>query len=278
MEDVQEIYNTIYQSTFCVAAYTKRLYLTFFKSLIEKYLNDVSKNYHIYVSTTDKLLSLYQNNWPSHQRLTYITDGLVPTTMPTNINSIYFYHRLQQPSKDDQFSLVSFVETHPLIKYIFVGRINKLLPFTRIKLFHYYLHFEMRNSKWGRLHTGGIINYSNGRSMCRRYYSQSVKKNKVVNSIPIYDYFLLHNILTEESKICRFNKKIFKPKNKKPKITRNNTITTTTTTTTMPQNTEIKIKYIYTGARNNPTHLIMPDGSKENYKNTVNKYLDVIEI
>lgn len=267
-DNIDEIYNLISQSTFCVKTLSNRLYLLFFKPLIEKYLNDTTKNYYIFVSTNNKFLPLYQNYWPTHPRLIYTENNLIPHVQ-SNIDCIYFYHNSHKPSKEDQINLVSHVTAYPLLKYVFVGDIGNLLSFTRIKLFRYYLHFEKHASKWGRLRSGGIINYAISKLVCRKYYNQIEKKKKVINSFTLYDYFIFHDIQMEQSKIYRFNKKIFKPKNKKivktPAIVDNN-------------GKNMVVKYIYTDIRNDPVHLIMPDGTKEIFKDVVKKYSDIIEI
>lgn len=41
---------------------------------------------------------------------------------------------------------------------------------------------------------------------------------------------------------------------------------------------KIITKYIYINNHNSKTHLIMPYGSKENFKKVVNKYSNIIEI
>jgi hypothetical protein len=274
MTDIHEIHNKLYESTYCICAPTRKLYLFFFKELINKYLADI-KNYDIYVSTTDQLLPLYKSTWPSHPRLLYISDGLVPTTIPNNINCIYFYHQKIKPSKEGQIALVNYIDSTPLIKYVYVGMVSQLLSFVRTKLFRYYLHFEIKYRHWGCLQTGGI-GHNQGRSICRQYYNQNNKKKKANGTITTYDFFLMHDNFMEETEIIKFNKKIIKkkkpipvPKNKPVVVDNNNSKTVDPN----PQ-----IKYIYTGVRHNTNSLIMPNGSTENYQNVVNKYQDIIEI
>lgn len=274
--EVTATYNLIYNSTYCVGAQTKQLYLLFFKGLVEKYLNDTHTNYNIYVSAHDSFLPLYHNLWPAHNKLNYVADGFVPTTVPANLNCIYFYHQKSKPSKDEQSNLVTYLENNPSIKYVYVGPVTNLTLFVFYKLFKYYLHFEKRPTRWGGLNAGRIINYSISRSVCRKYYSQQQKKKKVVNPIFLYDYYILHDVINDKTTLNKFNKIKFTPKKKKtPKPKKN-------TNNTNPQNDNTdnsvpKIKYIYTDSHSS-TFLIMPDGSKENYKNIVDKYHDIIEI
>ena len=49
MTDLIDVYNNLLQSSYCVTVRAKPLYYTFFKPLIEKYLADTTKNYHIYM-------------------------------------------------------------------------------------------------------------------------------------------------------------------------------------------------------------------------------------
>ena len=322
MTDIEQIYNTIYQSTYCICAPARKIYLQFFKELINKYLTD-TKNYHIYVSTTDNFLPLYKTEWPTHPRLIYVADSLVPT-FPNNINIVYFYHQLGKPSKNEQLALVDYIDSTPLVKYVYVGSIGSLkiyvnvcVPHTftiflrgfsmqsienfalqnvrkymkmhafsyifqngnllssvRTKLFRYYLHFEATKSKWGRIHTAGIIDYKRSRSFSRYYYSQQQRKKKATGNVTIHDYFLFHDNFLEESKIVKFNKKIIKKKKPVPKPIAINT-TVTTTHQVIP---ETKIKYVFTGVRPNTNCLIMPNGSRENYNDVVNKYSNIIEV
>ncbi|XWV26125.1 putative orfan [Tupanvirus soda lake] len=278
MEDLQQIHNILINATYCVCAQTPNLYVRFFKDLIQKYLTDV-KNYHIYVSTNDKYQPLYQATWQSHDRLTYVSDDLVPTSIPDNINSIYFYHHSNKPSKDQQLALVNFMETHPNMKYVYVGSISTLLTYARTKLFKYYLHFEQRAGRWGRLHTGNIINYHQSRTVCRQYYNQQERKKKATGFVTFYDYYILHDNVLETSKVLKFNKRMVKS-NKKPvpKTTNNNKKTAIDPNAQQDSATSQKVKYVFTGVRTGGNYLIMPDGSKENYKAVVSKYQDIIEV
>ncbi|XWV24878.1 putative ORFan [Tupanvirus deep ocean] len=283
MEDIQQIHNLLMDATYCVCAYTPNLYLSFFKDLIQKYLSHYN-NYHVYVSTTDKFSPLYQSMWPSHNRLIYISDNFIPTTIPDNINSIYFYHHTNKPTKDQQLNLINFVESHPNMKYVYVGNVSSLLTYTRTKLFKYYLHFQKSATRWSSIRTGGIVNYNVSRSVSRQYYGQVERKKKATGFVTFYDYYILHDNVMETSKALKFNKHIVKGKKKKvvPKTTNNNNNNTTTGNTT---NAEIQnpksepiVKYVFTGVRTGGNCLIMPDGSKENYKAVVSKYQDIIEV
>ncbi len=73
----------------------------------------------------------------------------------------------------------------------------------------------------------------------------------------------------------KFNKVKFIPKKKKnTKVANKKKMKTDSNN---QENREVKTKYIYTGTHGS-SYLIMPDGSKENYNNIVDKYHDVIEI
>ena len=265
------IYNTLYQSTYCICAPTRKIYLQFFKDLVNKYLTD-SKNYHIYVSTTDIFLPLYKTEWPTHPRLIYVTEGLIPT-FPNNINIIYFYHQMAKPTKNEQIALVDYIDSMPLVKYVYIGSAGNLLSSVRTKLFKYFLYFEVTKSRWGRSRIGGIIDYRYSRSINRHYYSQQQRKTKATGNVTIYDYFLFHDNFLEETKIVKFNKKIIKKKKPVPKPVQLTTVVAT------PQVVpESKIKYVFTGIRPNTNCLIMPNGSRENYNDVVNKYSDIIEV
>jgi len=277
MDHSQEVYNTIYQSTYCFGAITKPLYLLFLKGLVEKYLLDHQANYHIYISTDDKILPLYQKVLTSNPRLIYISDEFVPTAVPNNINSIYIYHKQTKPSDNEQFALISFMESHSTFKYIFAGNTKLLLPYVRIKLFKYYLHFEIRNSRWGHMNTN-LINHSIYRSVCKKYYTQRSKKIKAVNPITLVDYFFLHDMQSNQTKTLTFNVRKFTPKKKKITALPPKTSIQSTAAKINDGEPIVNIKYIYTGPYNSPSCLIMPDGSKENFNGIVQKYCDVIEI
>lgn len=108
MLEQQQAFDILYNSTFCICAQTPKLYLLFFKKLIEKYLSDVL-NYNIIVSTTNKLLPLYQSIWPTHSRLMYIADNLVPTGISHNIRTIYIYHQITKPNDEQQMNLIIWI-------------------------------------------------------------------------------------------------------------------------------------------------------------------------
>jgi hypothetical protein len=273
MNDEQQTYDTIYDSKYCICAHTPNVYLLFFEKMIQKYLSDAVKNYQIIVSTTDNLLPLYKNAWPNHERLIYESHDLIPNMIPNNNNNniIYIYHHNTKLSSEQQMNLIEFVESHPNMKYIYIGKIGELLPFTRFKLFRYYLHFETMRGQWGGIHSRGIIKWKTCRAICKKYRSQNQKKNKKDSSTVImYDYYVIHDIQLDQSKLGRFNKKIIKIK-KKPE--QKSTIMPSPTL----QITKPKIKYIYTQTRNTP-FLIMPNGTNENYNELILKYKDIIEI
>lgn len=282
MDNYNETMNKIYDSTYCINATTKQIFFIFFKSLIERYLADV-KQYNIVVSTTNSLMIQYQQYWPSHMRLQYLSDGFIPTNIPTNTKVIYFYHQPTKPSKQEQLDLVNYLHSHPDIKYIYVGAVHKLLSHVYNQLFNYYLHFEVRATRWNRIHASHLIGYSIGRSICRKYFSQLDKK-KAIKSMTMYDYCVVINTILDESEIVKFNKKIFTPK--KPKNTTNNNTNITVqpvnnssnnNTSSQPEQ-KTKIRYVYLDSISKSDHLIMPDGSMENYKQIIDKYQDVIEI
>ena len=271
MDNITQLYNTLYQSTFCVNAKTKQLYLTFFKPFVEKLLADMGKNYIIYVSTSNSNIPTYQSIWPSHTRLQYIEDDFIPKAIPTNINVIYFYHQKFKPTKEEQLSLIEYVKNHPQLRYIYIGSISALLPIMRITLFRYYLHFQENKRRWGRISTGLIVSYKITRDLSKKYYSQLERKKKATTKITLYDFFICHDLAMDVTNIYKFNKKIYQPK--VPKIS------TISNQQSGPKVvTKVDVKYIYTNSHNNPNNLIMPDGTKENYQNMVQKYKDVIEV
>lgn len=279
MNDLSIVYDQVYQSTYCVGMFAIKPYLLFFKGLIEKYLNDNQKNYHIYVSTIDKYLSIYQSVWPEHPRLSYVSNGIIPTNIPGNINAIYFSHQNIKISILLQCELVSYIEENPNIKYVYVGNVNLLTPYMRIKLFKYYLHFEVCKRKWFAMHCYGITDRKINQKMVKKYYSQIVKKKIAKKSFIFYDYFLLHNVSIDKTEFYQFNGKKFIPKKKKIIIDNNND---NNNDNNHENNISIpiiqKTKNIYTGTHNIGNYLIMPDGSTENYQNIVSKYQDIIEI
>lgn len=271
---LNEIYDKVYDSAFCINPHTKKLYFLFIKNLIQKYLDDTNKNYCIFVSTTAELLPYYKAMWPNSQRIIYTSDDFIPLNVPDTANNIYIYHPKTTPVKEEQLNLLSFMETRPLMKYIYIGVIHKLLTSVRIILFRYYLHFETSTGRYYRLSAGSIIHYNVNRKIRRSYNSQNLKKKKVVNPIFIYDYFVIHDNLTDESNIVKFNQTKFIPKKKK-------VIASTFNSKKSPGidgSNVTKIRYIYTTSPNNSTFLTMPDGSKENYSHIVSKYQDVIEV
>lgn len=270
MDNLDEVYNILYNSTFAVNPVTKKTYLLFFKKLIEKFLEDTTKNYIIYVSTNDKCMAMYQSVWPAHERLRYVSESFIPSFIPNNINAIYFYHQNTKVDKDNQFALIDFLEEHPSIKYVYVGSIKKLLTITYIKLFNYYLHFEVRGSRWGGIHSDGILDHRVCRSTGRRYYTQKEKKKNATGMCTLYDYFIFHDLHIEVSKMYRFNKKIVKGKKKKPP--------TDNTNRTAGVVKEVQIKYIYTNSHSSRNYLVMPDGKRENFNEIIKQYQNVIEV
>ncbi len=274
MQDHQQTIDMLYNSTYCICAQTHKLYLLFFKKMIDNYLSDTS-NYKIIVSTTDKLLPQYQNLWPSHNSLMYVSDDLIPTTI-NNDKTIYIYDKCTKPSLEQQLQLVEFIDTHPNIKYIYVGKIYELTPFTRFKLFRYYLHFQYSTSKWGGIRSGGILSYQKSRIINKKYYAARVKKIEgKTSSMVTHDYYLIHDMYTNKTNAGKFNKQTIKIK-KKPVPKNTNPVSTNSNSTTSVPNDKPKIQYIYTQPSN--SYLIMPDGSKENYKNLVSKYTEIIEV
>lgn len=278
--EITDIYNKLYNATYCISVVTKPLYFVFIKPLIEKYLADTEKNYYIYVSTDDDLLPFYYATFPNTVGIHYIADGLIPTGIPDNLNVIYIYHHQKaKPSIDEQLELVSHVQSHPLVNYVFIGKVSNLLTSTRVILFRYLVHIEIcAGRRWRSISINNIVNYRFGRQYCRKYYAQQTRKKKAVNPMILYDYFILHDNTLAESKIIKFNPIKFIPKKKK-KVAKKTIQTTNPTNPINPINppTVTKINYIYTD-RPNTSHLVMPDGSRENYRELVSKYHEVIEI
>lgn len=273
MDPLTEIYNKLYHDTYSINAVTKQIYFIFFRPLIEKYLADPI-DYNIYISTDHKLYPSYESSLPNNDKLQYVNDTLVPTTIPMIGNIIYIYHQQTKPTKQEQFNLINFIDTHINIKYIYIGSLKYLLPVTIFRLFRYSLHFETTRRRWGGFQTG-FSAYKLSRQLCNKYHVQLRRKKTAKKSFTIYDYFLFHDNTLVETKLIRFNNRIQIIKKKKAPLKQ---VINTDVINQPPKIEAIPtIKYIYTNY-NNPTHLIMPDGSKENYKNVVNKYLDVIDI
>ena len=269
MDNIAELYNTLEQSTFCCGVQTMKTYLIFFKPFIEKILNN--SDYTIYVSTWDANVTIYQSVWPNHARLQYIHDAFNPSLIPVNTNAIYFYHQkpVPIPSTSDQLALMEYMKNHPTLKYIFVGIIGRLLPIFCTSLFRYYLHFEVSKRRWGFMRHIKYVNYKIVRQVSRKYYAQQQKKKKSEN-VTLYDYIIQHDLTMNITSMYRFNKIIYKKKTKKPKPITNQTEPNVITKTVT--------KYIYTNIRYDQNNLVMPNGTKENYNNMVDKYKDVIEV
>lgn len=281
MTDLTDVYDKLLGSTYCVTARSKPLYYIFFKPLIEKYLADTTKNYQIYVSADDSLA--YQSVWPSHARLHYVSDDFVPSTVLENGNTIYFFHKKEKHTKEQQLALVEYIDAHPTMKYIYVGNVASLLPFIRIKLFHYYLHFEICKSRWGRVHTGNIVRWKISSRVSHIYYNQEEKKKKTTKPLNLYDYFIMHDFQLDESKSYKFNKKLYTPK-KKPiiqvPIHADAPVNTSANIAGAPEKPKVVIKYIYATNHTGGNCLVMPDGKKENYNKLTEKYgnIDLIEV
>lgn len=270
-----EIYEQLYQSNYIINAKTKEIYLIFLKPLIEKYLNN---NFDLYICTDDQNISLYLTYWSSNPKIHFINDHLVPSSVPNN-NVVYFYHKKTIPDKNEQLALINFCETlNPLsnFHYIYVGNRDKLLLSLIIKCFKYSLHFEKKISKWGWIHPGFRTCLHS--SINKKYWSQSQKKKTAKKSFYIYDYGLFHDHLSEETKLLTFNQKLHVIKKKKNIIKTVQPNSNNLPNTNETLNNQIKTKYIFFNAYSNPNYLVLPDGTKENYHQTVEKYLDVIDI
>lgn len=300
MNGHDEIIYDISQSTYCVGTSKNknRIYLDFFETIIEKYLSD-PQNYYIYVSTYVELITLYQTKWINHDRLIYITDDLVPSSIPANVNSIYFYHQKNKPTKEEQINLLNYVKSHPQMKYIYIGDISNLLPVIYYSLFAYYLHFA--NSPYKRYRTQPILKHGASRSINSRYRLQRQRMKKSLSPIFIYDYCLLHCFLMDETVVTKFNEKKYVPKKKKIPVKANKPnlyqkVPTYADIDTDMLTIENKFKmFISLGnslnsqisskiqknsneVPKNPNYLIMPDGSKENFVKISNEYQNVIDI
>lgn len=268
---LNEIFEIINTSTFCVNVdrIATKIYLQCFKDLIGRYLNDNSN--YIYLSVSDTLLSLYQSMWPIHQRLFYTNYDFIPSELPiiSNRTYIYIYHHPQKKQTiENQLLLSNFSASHTNIKYVYVGKLNKLSPATIIKMFRYYFYFNKRASRWGRDHLP-IINDS-VRTLRRKYYTILQKKKKKYNKMTIYDYFIFCDLVFQTKKIYNFNKKTLIKKNKTKKQKPVLDISNGTNPT--------QIQYIYTDMQSNTQHLIMPDGKKEKFSKIIEHYSNLIEI
>lgn len=103
------------------------------------------------------------------------------------------------------------MDSHPNVKYVYVGKIYQLLPYFMFKLFQYYLHFQLCTSKWACLRTEGLIKYGISQNIIKKYYADKLKKlEKKVNSMDVYDYYAIHNMRLNKSNIGRFNKRLIK--------------------------------------------------------------------
>ena len=275
METLNEIYNQIYNSTYCINPLTIPPYINFMVPLLDKYLNDESTEYTIYISAPNKILPKYQNLLPHTNRIKYEGYGFIPSEIPDNINAVYLYHNTaKKPTSDEQMLLVDFMQTRPTLKYVYIGNASILLPIVRVNLFKYYLHFETQKRRWGCIRSGGIGNSSARRTICRKYFNQLEKKKVAVNPMNIYDFFLFHDLHLEVSRIVRFNKTVFKPKIRRQSTQRNQNANNAKPKIIK----EVEIKYIYTGTRNSKSALTMPDGSTENFDKIVKRYDKIIVV
>lgn len=265
MTDLATVYDILSQSTYCIKVKTKSIYYIFLKGLVEKYLAD---NYFVYIASDN--INAYKTVLPDHPRLHYVSDELIPVGIGGNANEIYFYdNKESKPSKAEQLELVSYVESHAM-KYIYVGNVCNLLPYTLIKLFRYYLHFQITTKKWQCIHASDILTLDNRYKMPRKYYGQLEKKKITTKPIFLYDFFVMHDLMLDETRIYKFNKKLFTPKPQNIPAA----------PAALVENIEPKVvvKYIYTTKNNSRDSLIMPDGSRENYNDLVQKYSNLIEV
>lgn len=264
-----EIFDIVYSSTYCVAidSNATKIYLQCFKDLIRRYLNDNAC--HVYVSVPDELLSLYQSEWPLHQRLFYTNYDFIPNELPLIADQTYIYiyhHPKKKHTIDDQLSLVNFSTMYDNIKYIYVGKLNKITTVTIIKMFRYYFYFNNKASAWCRYRLP--IFGDSAKKITQKYYKMS-KRKKNYTTLTLYDYFIFCDTIFQTKKLYNFNKRILIKKKHVQKTTTNvaaNTIKPT------------KIQYIYTDTPTNLSHLIMPDGKRENFDCIVEKYSNLIEI
>ncbi len=288
--DINSLYDLLQNSTFCIGVKTIDLYFLFLKGLIKKFLDDAQKNYLIYVVTENKFLNAYHNNLEQNDRIQYINGDFIPVNIPNNTHILYLYHKNTKHTPEQQIDLINCLKSYPMLKYVFVGRVDLLLTSFRINMFKYFLFFNRKESKWGHSYgkeTGFISNRKYIRFISRYYYHQSqARKNKTNSKIISYDYFLLYDFMFDTTSICKFNKKIIRIKPKRVEtqpitqpITQPTTqpITQPTTQPVVSATNSIKKIYVYSGPRNS-NFLTFPDGSRENFKSIVDKYQNIIEI
>ncbi len=270
---VDEIYSQISNTNYCITAIARKQYLMYFKSIIEKYLADVDKNYIIQISTTAKKAQQYKNMWPMNDKLQYVDENFLPPN--TNSNLIYINDTSSRSiNKDVQIELDDLLTVQPNIKYIYTGSTRNLLPYILYKHFRYYFHFQICKGRYSWLRTGINLNHKVSSSYRNKYLNQQKEKQNATKPMFLYDYFIFHDIIKQSTTIIDFNQRTYKPK-KKPVA---NTPAINGTTSSAQVITKIVTKYIYVNDHNNSQSLVMPDGSHENYKSIVDKYDDIVEI
>jgi hypothetical protein len=268
-----DVINTLMTNTFCIHVKTMNIYLLFMRKYIEKVLSDQT-NTTIYVSVDPTYLNAYTAAWPVNPRLMYVTDGFIPTNLPTNQKIIYLHHTKKIPHQTQQLELINFTAQNPLVKYIYVGPFMKFLPSVLHHEFRYHLHFEVSKSRWRTWASSYVMRDGvDRRKVSSLYRKQNNRKKKAVNPFTVSDWCYFYDILMSKGHVIRFNDTVFKPKKKKP------TPKPTVNTTNNPQiNAAPIIKYVYVNPRSNKNNLVMPDGSVEKFSNVIAKYADIIEI
>ncbi|MEM0354060.1 MAG: hypothetical protein QXW79_00625 [Thermoplasmata archaeon] len=215
MIKIDEVCSILHHHNYCINPHSKSLYLLFLKEFIERHLNDTERSYIFYISTSNNKIPVYSKILSSNDRLVYISEEIIPSSLPANFSLVYIYHPTYVPSKDNQLKLVEFIKAHPFVIYIYVGKVHKLLDYARVNLFNYYLHFEGRITNINKIyyHYHKIFRLSICLSLCKKYCKQNEKKTKAENPIIIYDYFLFHDIIRNETKIVKFNRRKYMPRN-----------------------------------------------------------------
>lgn len=203
--NIDSIRETIYDSKYCVTAYNVTHYLQFFRPLIDKYLSD---DYQIYVST-DRYLPSYKRYWPDN-RIHYVSESIIPD-LPNNTKIVYFFHRNISIDVETQNDLISFIQNHPLIKYVFVGGIKKIKRHILYQITKYYLYFRS-STRGSYSFANKPIPYSVTADFCRRYNKRNERIMGSTRSITICDYFIFGNIYSEKYRIYSLNKRRTKSK------------------------------------------------------------------
>jgi len=204
MQGQTEITDKLVSSSYAIDIRYPELFLIFFRPLMEKYL--ASSNNQIYISSSNKFVSLYMEHYTNNPCIHHVNNDLVPH-IPNDGNNIYIYHQQGVLTHEKQMDLLRYLKTRKAIRYIFVGRVYRLLPYVVYNLFSYYIK-SIRNYD-----TDIIIKRDYKRRLFRRYLNQTQKKRWATKPLIIYDYYIFHDLQHNTSCTKKFNKKIFVPKN-----------------------------------------------------------------